>query len=243
MGSVNDHYDRHLGRIYSWMLGDLDAAMAAASAELHDIGVSKVDSGLAVDLGAGHGVHAVPLAKLGYDVVALDGCATLVEELRVNAVGYSVRAVCDDLHAFPLQINGSVDVIVCMGDTLTHLASADAVESLLQSAHAALNTNGIFAATFRDYVSRPLRDAERFVFVKCDASRILTCFLEYGDDIVTVHDLLHECIDGQWGLKVSCYPKLRLDPKWVQSVAARVGLGASLQTGPRGMVRLVARKR
>jgi hypothetical protein len=104
-----------------------------------------------------------------------------------------------------------------------------------------LKPGGIFVATFRDYAARPLEGAGRFIAVRQDDRRILTCFLEYGETTVTVYDILHERTDAGWSLRVSSYPKLRLSPDWARSALQRLGLVATLEAGSRGMVRLVAR--
>jgi hypothetical protein len=91
------------------------------------------------------------------------------------------------------------------------------IEALLAPVAAALTKGGIFAATFRDYVAAPLESERRFILVRGDAQRILTCFLEYGEQQVTVYDLLHERESAGWQQRVSSDPKLRLDPQWVVS--------------------------
>lgn len=48
--------------------------------------------------------------------------------------------------------------------------------------------------------------------------------------------------DRAWRSRLSSYPKLRLDPGWVQSLLVGRGLSAIRDTGPGGMVRMVARK-
>jgi hypothetical protein len=65
------------------------------------------------------------------------------------------------------------------------------VHKLISTAASALEPNGHFVITFRDY-SSALAAQERFIPVRSDESRILTCFLEYADSHLTVHDLLHE---------------------------------------------------
>jgi hypothetical protein len=128
-----------------------------------------------------------------------------------------------------------------MGDTLTHLESPASVERLLAEIGATLSPGGVFVATFRDYASKTLEGLARFIPVRQDESRILTCFLEYGETTVTVHDLLHERTSAGWTLRVSSYPKLRVSPEWARAALDRLGLAASLEAGPRGMTRLVAR--
>ena len=75
------HYETHLGPVYSWMLGDLDAAFARSAAEIEALPLPAA-RGVAVDLGAGLGLHALPLAQRGFEVVAIDNCQVLLDELQ-----------------------------------------------------------------------------------------------------------------------------------------------------------------
>ena len=133
------------------------------------------------------------------------------------------------------------DVILCLGDTLTHLPNFEAVDALLCEAVAALADGGTFAATFRDYASRTLEGNERYILVKRDEERILSCFLEYGNERVTVHDTLTQREAGRWVRRISSYEKLRLAPGHVRSRLEALGLSAREETAPAGMVRIVAR--
>src|SRR5262245_13847504 len=240
MASVRQHYDHHLGAIYGWMIGDFEAAKAAAREELRAAGISAGAGRRAIDLGAGPGVHAIVLADEGYAVTAIDSCAELLDELRANAGGRSIRCAHDDLLRFREYCDGPVHVVLCMGDTLTHLESLASVEALFAGVAEVLAPGGVFVATFRDYASNVLEGNARVIPVRQAKSRILTCFLEYGETTVTVHDLLHQWTDGGWTLRVSSYPKLRLSPEWARSALERLGLAASLDPGPRGLIRLFA---
>jgi SAM-dependent methyltransferase len=241
MTSVREHYERHLGSVYTWMLGDLDAAIERNVHALDELGLRPGATGVAVDLGAGPGTHAIALARLGFRTIALDDCTVLNDELRGRAGG-TVEVVEADLLSFHAHCPRGADAILCMGDTLTHLSSASDVERLLGEVAAALAPGGIFLTTFRDYVTRPLEGEERFILVRADAGRVLTCFLEYGTDIVIVHDLLHERDNATWRLRVSSYPKLRLDPARVTARLEAAGLHVERDTVPGGMVRVVARR-
>jgi SAM-dependent methyltransferase len=241
MATVSDHYDRHLGPVYTWMVGDAEAALERNREELRGLGLRPGSTGVAVDLGAGPGFHAVPLAELGFSVVAIDACAALVQELQARVGNWPIRALEDDLTHFRRYLDGPVDAILCMGDTLTHLPSRASVEALLEEVAAALAPEGVFIATFRDYASAPLEGVRRFIPVRSDEGRCLTCFLEYGQETVTVHDLLHERMEEGWQLRVSSYPKLRLAPTWVAERLAALGLTPQQEVTPGGMVRLMAR--
>ena len=240
MASVREHYDVHLGPIYGWMLGDFSTAKEAARDELRAVGLYEGARRTAVDLGAGVGAHAIALAEAGYSVTAIDTCAQLLEELRAHAGNRTIRCVHDDLLQLRRHCDVPVDVIVCMGDTLTHVASMSSVERLFEAIAEALKPAGMFVATFRNYEARALEGVGRFIPVRQDDQRILTCFLEYGETTVTVYDVLHERADVGWTLRVSSYSKLRLSPEWAQSKLTRLGLVARLESGPNGMIRLVA---
>lgn len=129
MASVREHYDGHLGPVYGWMIGDFDHAKPAARSELRAAGIGEGDGRFAVDLGAGPGAHALALAEAGFVVTAIDTCARLLDELRARS-GDRIRCVEDDLLSVTRHCEGAQDVILCMGDTLTHLDSLQSVERL-----------------------------------------------------------------------------------------------------------------
>jgi 2-polyprenyl-3-methyl-5-hydroxy-6-metoxy-1,4-benzoquinol methylase len=234
------HYKAHLGPIYSWMLGDLDAAFARSAAEIDDLCLAN--HGVAVDLGAGLGLHTLPLAKRGFHVTAIDNCQVLLNELKSCCAGLNVNVVLADLAEFRSLVEAQPQVIVCMGDTLTHLPTLSAVESLLGSVATSLPKGGVFATTFRDYATTTLVGDQRFIAVRADADRILTCFLEYAEHNVTVHDVLHQREHDQWRQTISSYCKLRLAPEWVAAKLIGLGLSIRRDATASGMARIIGTK-
>jgi 2-polyprenyl-3-methyl-5-hydroxy-6-metoxy-1,4-benzoquinol methylase len=241
MATAQNHYGTHLGAVYCWMLGDLEAAFARAAAEIDDLPLPAA-RGVAVDLGAGLGLHCVALAKRGFDVKAIDNCGLLLDELRSRAGTLPIAIHQADLQQFRRVVSGQARVIVCMGDTLTHLPELSIVDSLLAAVAESLPRTGVFAATFRDYATRRLEGEQRFILVRADADRIMTCFLEYQEHQVMVHDLLQEKENGRWRQAVSSYPKLRLAPAWVMLKLSALGFSVKCDATPSGMVRIVAVK-
>jgi SAM-dependent methyltransferase len=241
MHSVADHYRSHLAPIYAWMSGGFDAAIARGETEIGALLPDLSNGSRAVDLGSGFGMHSIPLARRGCSVLALDSSSCLLEQLSVHAGALPVRAVEDDLLAFQRYLDRPADIILCMGDTLTHLPERDSVSQLFTRAAASLRPGGRFIATFRDY-THALVGSGRFIPVKSDADRILTCFLEYASDHVDVHDLLHERNGDAWQLRVSTYQKVRLNPQWVSASLRERGFSVSAEPGPAGMIRVIAIK-
>jgi SAM-dependent methyltransferase len=242
MVDVRSHYDDHLGPIYEWYTGPFESACLASRRLFAEIELSPVQSGVAVDFGSGHGLQAVPLAELGFEVIAIDTCAELLRSLEERRGSLPIRTLVSDISSCADELPDEIDVAVCCGDTLTHLESRDAVESWVERTAHALVPGGSLVLTFRDYATAPLAENARFIPVRSDADRILTCFLEYGKDRVGVHDIVHERSKDGWSMNVSRYEKLRLDPRWVASLMQKAGLTISIDRMEQGVVALTARR-
>jgi len=239
MSTVSEHYANHLAPVYAWMAGGVDAAFARGKAEIDQICVADKPGLTAVDLGAGFGMHAIPLGQRGYTVTAIDSSKTLLDVLRDHIGDLSIRTVNDDLLKVSDHVDGHVDLILCMGDTLTHLPDLPSVEQLFESARRMLCPDGRLILTFRDY-SRSLKAEQRFIPVRSDKSRVLTCFLEYSTSHVMVHDILHEQRGSSWDLSVSTYQKLRLSPDSLSKALASRDFAVHIEPGASGMVRVIA---
>lgn len=237
MTSVASHYETLLAPIYLWMAGGLDDALVTGTADISEV----LDAtGYAVDLGAGFGMHSIPLARAGFEVLAIDTSSYLLEQLRKHGTGLAVAAVQADLRDFARHIAAPADLILCMGDTLTHLSTTEEIQLLVRDVAASLRPGGRFMATFRDYRQLPSGD-KRFIPVRSDRHRIHTCFMEQAAERVVVHDIVHEYGIGGWSQRVSSYEKLRVSPEVVIQAAESVGLACLSRPGPRGMLTIVAR--
>ena len=87
MSTVSDHYAQLLAPVYAWISGSAEAALDAGKAELDELNLTLPAGSLVVDLGAGFGVHAVPLARSGMRVLAVDSSTELLKELDRLANG------------------------------------------------------------------------------------------------------------------------------------------------------------
>jgi len=242
MSEVKAHYDTLLGSVYSWIIGDFDSACARNSALLERLNISPALDGLAVDLGAGPGNQSVPLAERGFAVVAIDFCASLLDELRTHAGSLDIRPVHADIVDFRCHLDRDPELVVCMGDTLVHLPDRDTAQRVLVDAADALQAGGSIVISIRDYDTPGPTGADRFIPIRSSPEQIFTCFLEYEEDIVQVHDILQQKSGDEWRLSISGYQKLRLGMDWVETVLGSQGLRTIDRLDDDGMRVLHARK-
>ena len=232
MRSVEQHYDQHLAEHYSWLFGGLPER-TRENRELFDkLGLRSTSKERALDVGAGSGFQSIPLAELGYAVTAVDLSAKLLEELARSRGDLPIETVRKDiLELIPSLPSGAFAVTVCMGDTLTHLASFGDVQRLLREVHRVLGPGGTFVIAMRDY-TKELRGDERFIPVRADEQTVFSCFLEYEGDHVRVYDVIHSRRDDEgWDMRVSSYKKLRIAPDWLEKRARETGFAIVLHGG------------
>jgi SAM-dependent methyltransferase len=230
-GSAQEHYENLLADHYEWMFGlPFEAKVAEQKAILDEFGGPDVSGGLAVDLGCGPGFQCIALSDRGYKVIAIDTSEKLLRNLSTRIGSRNIAAKHADLRDLDSLVGpASVEIAVCMGDTLTHLSSRSEVSKLFQSVARALKPGGRFVATYRDLASVELLGLDRFILVRSDDHRVMTCFLEYETaETVVVHDLINiRDDDGNWALYKSSYKKLRLPAKWVMAELLASGLSIS----------------
>jgi SAM-dependent methyltransferase len=229
---IKDHYDQFLADHYEWMFGasfeskveeqrDLLAALAGPSQSRE----------LAIDLGCGPGYQSFALNDLGYRVLGIDLSEKLIADFTARIGQREITPKLADLmDVGKLAAPGSASVVVCMGDTLTHLASKGQAAALFVEVRRALAPGGRFVLNWRDLASNELQGLDRFIAVRSDSERVMVCCLEYETDTVIVNDLVHlRDSKGAWMLHKSAYRKLRLSQSWVRDAVSRAGLAVETE--------------
>jgi SAM-dependent methyltransferase len=241
--SAIEHYEFLLAAHYTWMSGDFEAKVAQQSELLRQLGVAPGAEVGAIDLGCGSGFQSIALARLGFDVTAVDANARLLAELDEHAKGLKIRTVKHDLSDLEScgSLPANVGYALCMGDTLSHLPSRESVVELFVRVGRMLAPGGIFVLGFRD-LSREVEGLDRFIPVRADNDRVMICFLECEEEKVVVTDLIYLRMEQEWKLLKSSYRKLRLSPSWVGSQLANQGLAIRSEESVLGMSILTAQK-
>jgi SAM-dependent methyltransferase len=238
---AKEHYDKHLADFYSWMIGDFDKAKTSFKNFCIKNEIKPIETGISIDLGAGNGIQSIALGEIGFKVKAVDFNNKLLSELKQKINGLPIEAIKDDIRNISSIANAPVDLITCCGDTVSHLETFDQLDKLIRDCYDSLTKNGKLILTFRDY-SVTLTDIQRFIPVKSDDNRILTCIIDYFDTKITVTDLLHEKINGVWTQKISSYDKLRLRSDYVIKMAEDIGFSISKDENINRMIHLILQK-
>lgn len=239
MASVRDHYDTVLAEHYSRMFGDFEAKVAEQRALLERLGVTVgQDAATAVDLGSGSGFQSVALARLGFRVLAIDFSQRLLTELRERARDLPVQTIAGDIRDVARLVPTAVGLVVCMGDTLSHLESEADLERVFDGVAARLAVGGRLVLTFRD-LSTELGDLDRVIPLHASDGLVMTCFLEYEPGTVKVHDLIWARQPDGWHFRKGVYRKLRLAPHAVTTRLERAGFAVQRHQAPAGMIALV----
>jgi SAM-dependent methyltransferase len=248
MSNVAKHYEQLLAEYYVWMFGVPFEQKVAEQKALLDQVVGTLPtarrSGTAVDLGSGPGFQSIALAELGYSpVIAVDSSRELLRELQARRRSYEIEIREADITQLDsVALPESASVMVCMGDTLTHLPSKEPVQKLFTDVFQRLAPGGGFVLSYRDLTGE-VAGTDRFLPVQADDTRIMTCFLEYKtSDAVTVHDLVYVRGEGGWKLNKSSYEKLRLGSGWVTDALRKAGFTVT-QEGPAARLLIAVAKK
>ncbi|TGL59310.1 class I SAM-dependent methyltransferase [Leptospira ognonensis] len=239
---VEEHYKKHLGDFYTWMLGDWASKKDEFRLFLKEHSILPGGSQVAVDLGAGNGIQTIALEELGYQVLAIDFNPQLLEELRTNISNDKTRIVEGDIRNFSKHLDKKVNLILCCGDTIAHLDSLAEIEVLLKDIHQHLEENGYIILSFRDY-SLALESDSRFIPVKSDENQIHTCILDYETDKVRVTDLLYKKNGATWDMKISSYYKVRIRIEEILSLLLGLGFEVLVEKTFQRMTTMIGKRK
>eukprot|EP00043_Microstomoeca_roanoka_P027746 m.15788 g.15788 ORF g.15788 m.15788 type:complete len:260 (-) comp7928_c0_seq1:41-820(-) len=252
MSTAEEHYTRLLSTFYTWSLigDDFPQAVETEISRLKEIShvqqlCCQHQGGSALDLGSGSGLHSLALAKLGFQVRAVDMCLPLLDEMKVHAAAMNLHVeavqgnILDDT-TWGKPANGHT-VISCMGDTLSHLSSLQEMQAFFAGLPSVLAKNGLVIISFRDQQVE-LTGPDRFILVRSSPDRIHTCCLGFRDEYIDVEDLFYELqpATSTWRQHVGGFVKLRLKAEQVAQALQDAGFRLVNQTTHAGMLYVVA---
>ena len=97
---------------------------------------------LVLDLACGTGRMTRVLAKRGYDMIGVDGSASMLSQAYAESNGEGILYLCQDMREFELY--GTVGAVVCCLDSINYLLQDEEVQKVFSLVHNYLDPNGIF---------------------------------------------------------------------------------------------------
>ncbi|MCR4646851.1 MAG: class I SAM-dependent methyltransferase [Oscillospiraceae bacterium] len=105
---------------------------------------TETDGTLLTDLACGSGSLSEALAELGYDVIGVDNSPAmlgLAMEKKLMS-GHSIQYLCQDMRE--LDMFGTIDVTVCMLDSLNHLETLEDWQQVFDKVSLFAQPGGLF---------------------------------------------------------------------------------------------------
>jgi SAM-dependent methyltransferase len=187
--SSNEFYDR-LARVFDVMTDwqkRLDLEMPFLQRTLDQNGARSI-----LDTACGTGWHAVALAQKGYQAAGCDASPVMIERARANAAqaGVKVRFEVADFGRLG-EFSGTFDAVLCLGNSLPHLLSQEALVEALQQMRGKLRAGGVLILHNLNYDMRVVKKP-RFFSANGNEEALVWRFSDYGPELITFHTALFE---------------------------------------------------
>jgi SAM-dependent methyltransferase len=106
-----------------------------------------------LDAACGTGMHAIALAQRGYDVTGADLSVGMMERARQNAAaaGIEVRFVVAGFGELVAKAEGGFDALLCLGNSLPHVLTAEGLHATLTDFAAVLRPGGLLLIQNRNF--------------------------------------------------------------------------------------------
>ena len=119
-------------RYYDLLTENVDYEARAAYLDELIRQLHPVEDCVLLDLACGTGTLSEAMARRGYDVIGVDGSGDMLNEAveKKCESGLPIQYVCQDMRR--LELYGTVDVTICMLDSLNHLPGLPDIQNVFR---------------------------------------------------------------------------------------------------------------
>jgi glycine/sarcosine N-methyltransferase len=209
--ALSDDYDRFV----NWE-DRLAYEMPFIERTLHEAGARRV-----IDVACGTGMHAIELARRGHQVVGTDLSAPMIERAKENASAAGVEArfvmagfgeLAEKLALSPAlsEVKGGsspFDAVLCLGNSLPHVLSAEDLGEALADFAAVLRPGGLLFTQNRNF-DAVLARRERFTGPEAhregDREWLFVRFYDFNPNGTIIFNMvvLRRDAEGKWAQQV-----------------------------------------
>jgi ubiquinone/menaquinone biosynthesis C-methylase UbiE len=140
----------------------------------------------AIDAGCGTGFHSLLLAQFGVKVTAVDTSTAMLQQVERHALEMhaDVQTVASDFEHLPAALPDlKFDAVFCLGNTLAHMLSEDALRTSLNSFASLLKPQGTLFLQILNY-DRILAQGERIQNVKEVGNTTFVRFYDFEPELI-----------------------------------------------------------
>ncbi len=138
---------------YDLIYADWDESMRRHGAAISTMLGSAPPHARILDVSAGIGTQALPLASMGYDVVARDLSPGAIRRLQREAQdrGLSIDAAPSDMRDVARSVDGLFDAVISFDNSVPHLLTDADITATLRGLSEVLVPGGVILLSVRDY--------------------------------------------------------------------------------------------
>ena len=178
--SISEFYD-NLTPDYDAMT-DFENRLGREAAVFRPI-IDRLAIQTALDAGAGTGFHSLVLSKLGVNVTAVDISAEMIGKLKENSekLRIPVDAVVSDFETLTKHISATFDAVFCLGNSLVHLLTEDALLKSISNFHSLLKPGGVLVIQILNY-DRIIKERNRVQSIRKAGDTTFIRFYDYCEN-------------------------------------------------------------
>ena len=145
-----------------------------------------------LDAACGTGWHAIALAQKGYRTAGCDSSPAMIEQAQANASKARVPVRFEIAGFVRMGVFSEIfDAVLCLGNSLPHLLSREALADALARMRARLHRGGVLILHNLNYDLR-VRKQPRFFSANGKTDALVWRFADYGPEFITFHTALFE---------------------------------------------------
>jgi glycine/sarcosine N-methyltransferase len=184
-----------------------------------------------LDTACGTGWHAITLAQKGYTAAGCDASPQMIEQARANSAKAQAN-VRFEVAGFN-QLNHfteTFDAVLCLGNSLPHLLSQEALVEALRQMRGRLHPGGVLILHNLNYDMRMVKKP-RFFSANGNDEALVWRFADYGPEFITFHTALFERkTEGEesvsWSVQVNSTLHRPLLQRDVDEALVQAGFGS-----------------
>jgi glycine/sarcosine N-methyltransferase len=208
-----DNFSENYDRFVNWE-ARLFLEMPFIEEQLQTIQSAKDQSLRVLDSACGTGIHAIALAEMGYSVSAADISSEMIKEARKNVgcaqkdINLKTAGFGELAQNFHSTSEPKFDALLCLGNSLPHLLSENALQAALEDMAACLPPGGLLLLQNRNF-DAVMEEHNRWQGIQSyqenGAEWLFVRFYDFDSDgLITFNIIqLHKDLNESWSQDIS----------------------------------------